>query len=308
MTFNVAFFPLRFEFTAREPICFPPAQAANTLRGALGVILKRIACNYAEVFEPTSDGEGPSGLADSPRPFVFRARHLDGQTIQSGQSFHFDLNVFSLDRDVLSGFVKTFAALAHEGLGPGRGKADLESVRRLAAGSLPEEALSAVTEPGSLDLAPLDSAPRKIRVEFLTPTELKHDHRIAARPEFPILFARIRDRVATLRRLYGEGPLDIDFQGSGLRAATVRMTRCEVHRVEATRRSTRTGQIHSLGGFVGIAEYEGDLAEFLPYLEAARWTGVGRQSVWGKGEISLTALQLPDLRLPSIDIPPPAHS
>jgi len=58
---------------------------------------------------------------------------------------------------------------------------------------------------------------------------------------------------------------------------------------------------------VGIAEYEGDLAEFLPYLEAARWTGVGRQSVWGKGEISLTALQPPDLRLQSIDIPPPAH-
>jgi hypothetical protein len=303
----LAFFPLRFEFTAREPLCLPPGKAANILRGALGVILKRFACTYAKVFEPTSDGEGPSGLADSPRPFVFRARHLDGQTIEPGQSFHFDLNVFSLDRQVLDAFVNTFAALADEGLGPGRGKADLESVRRLAAGSLAEETFSAVTEPASLDLAPLDSAPRKIRVEFLTPTELKHDHRIAARPEFSILFARIRDRVATLRKLYGEGPLDIDFQGSGLRAATVRMTRCEVLRVEATRRSTRTGQIHSLGGFVGIAEYEGDLAEFLPYLEAARWTGVGRQSVWGKGEISLSALQLPDLRLQSVDIPPPAH-
>ena len=203
---TLAFFPLRFEFIAREPLCFSPGKAApgkaaNTLRGALGVILKRIACNYAKVFEPTSDGEGPSGLADPPRPFVFRARHLDGQTIRSGQAFHFDLNVFSLDRDVLSGFVKTFAALAHEGLGPGRGKADLESVRRLAAGSLPEEALSAVTEPASLDLTPLDSAPRSIRVEFLTPTELKHDHRIAARPEFSIFFARIRDRIATLRRL-----------------------------------------------------------------------------------------------------------
>jgi hypothetical protein len=310
---TLAFFPLRFEFIAREPLCFSPGKAApgkaaNTLRGALGVILKRIACNYAKVFEPTSDGEGPSGLADPPRPFVFRARHLDGQTIQSGQAFHFDLNVFSLDRDVLSGFVKTFAALAHEGLGPGRGKADLESVRRLAADSLPEEALSDVTEPASLDLTPLDSAPRSIRVEFLTPTELKHDHRIAARPEFSIFFARIRDRIATLRRLYGEGPLDIDFQGSGLRAANVRMTRCEVHRVEATRRSTRTGQSHSLGGFVGTAEYQGDLAEFLPYLEAARWTGVGRQSVWGKGEISLSALQLRDLRLQPTDIPPPAHS
>jgi hypothetical protein len=63
------------------------------------------------------------------------------------------------------------------------------------------------------------------------------------------------------------------------------MTACEGRRVEAERRSSRTGQNHSIGGFVGVAEYEGDLAEFLPYLEAGRWTGVGRQSVWGKGEI-----------------------
>ncbi|MCU1257176.1 MAG: hypothetical protein JWO80_61, partial [Bryobacterales bacterium] len=43
----------------------------------------------------------------------------------------------------------------------------------------------------------------------------------------------------------------------------------------------------SIGGFLGTAEYEGELAEFLPYLQAAKWTGVGRQSVWGKGEISV---------------------
>jgi hypothetical protein len=44
-----------------------------------------------------------------------------------------------------------------------------------------------------------------------------------------------------------------------------------------------------LGGFVGVAEYEGDLNEFFPYLEIARWTGVGRQTVWGKGEINCEA-------------------
>jgi hypothetical protein len=309
-----AFFPLRFEFTARESLFFPPGKAANILRGALGVIFKRIACvpachharqcdirqscPYARVFEPVAD-EGPSGLSDSPRPFVFRARHLDGHTIQPGQPFYFDLNVFSLDRDVLACFVLTFAALAREGLGPGRGKADLQRVRRIAAGAIPEQILYAGTtqlmagsvEPAFVELAPLDSAPQRIRVEFLSPTELKHEHRVVNRPEFPILFGRIRDRVSTLRRLYGEGPLDIDFQGSGLRAATVRMTRCEGRRVEADRHSSRTGQSHSIGGFVGVAEYEGDLAEFLPYLEAGRWTGVGRQSVWGKGEISISPLR-----------------
>jgi len=55
----------------------------------------------------------------------------------------------------------------------------------------------------------------------------------------------------------------------------------------AARRSSRTGQTHSLGGFVGKAEYQGDLTEFVPYLRAAQWTGVGRQTAWGKGEFTL---------------------
>ena len=39
------------------------------------------------------------------------------------------------------------------------------------------------------------------------------------------------------------------------------------------------------GGFVGEADYEGNLTEFVPFLKAAEWTGVGRHTVWGKGAI-----------------------
>jgi len=79
----------------------------------------------------------------------------------------------------------------------------------------------------------------------------------------------------------------MDFRGFCERAARIEMTRCEIRPVEVERRSSRTGQIHPLGGFVGEAEYEGDLAEFVPFLSAAKWTGVGRQTVWGKGVIEL---------------------
>jgi hypothetical protein len=300
------FYPLRFQFVARESLYFPPGNAANILRGAFGVILCRIACvpgcqnaracdvrqscPYARIFEPVGDGGGPSGLEDRPRPFVFRARHLDGKTIQAGQPFHFDLHVFSHDRDAVEYFMMSFGALACEGLGPRRGRAELHCVVPIGACDGTSDGDAAI-QLVSLDLTPCAAAaPRKIRVDFLSPTELKHEHRIAQRPEFPILFARIRDRIGALRALYGAGPLDIDFQAVGHRAASVQMTRCEVRRVESTRRSSRTGQTHGLGGFVGTAEYEGDLAEFLPYLEAARWVGVGRHAVWGKGEIALTSL------------------
>ena len=52
-----------------------------------------------------------------------------------------------------------------------------------------------------------------------------------------------------------------------------------------------TGQHHPLEGFTGEAEYSGSLDDFLPYLRAAQWTGVGRQTVWGKGELSVEVVR-----------------
>jgi CRISPR-associated endoribonuclease Cas6 len=267
--------PLRFAFTAREPVHFPAGKAANVLRGAFGLALAQVAAarEYARLFQPRSE-DGPSGLADPPRPFVFRARHLDGVTVPAGGDFEFGVNLFTLDPEARESLVRAFEHAGREGFGTRRGKADLRGAE--AAGGIV-----------SLDLTASEPPPGRIRVRFLTPTELKHEGRVVERPDFAILFARVRDRISTLRALYGSGPLEIDFQGRGQRAAAVRLLRCELRRGELERRSSRTGQSHSIGGFTGFAEYEGEFAEFLPYLEAARWTGVGRQAVWGKGEIAV---------------------
>ena len=122
-------------------------------------------------------------------------------------------------------------------------------------------------------------------INFLTATEFKGAEDWDATPSFAVLFRRVRDRISALSSFYGERPLVIDFAAAAARAESVRVERFEFRRVEAVRRSRRSGQTHSLGGFAGRVEYAGELTEFLPYLEAAQWTGVGRQTVWGKGEL-----------------------
>lgn len=237
------------------------------------------------MFEPAALGSGPSGLADWPRPFVFRAMHLDDRTIQAGETFHFDLNLFDTRPDAVAYLVLAFTQLAREGLGPGRSRVELTGVAQLDQnGNLTLSAFPNIPAPLELDLTATEQVSR-IRVQFLTPTELKSGQQLAAKPEFGILAARIRDRISTLRELYGDGPLDIDFRGFGERAAQVHMTSCDVRQVDVRRRSSRTGQVHPIGGFVGEAEYTGELAEFISYLRAAKWTGAGRQTVWGKGAI-----------------------
>jgi hypothetical protein len=125
-------------------------------------------------------------------------------------------------------------------------------------------------------------------VQFLTPTELKSGGAILREPRFDVLLARARDRVGALCSLYQDGLPDLDYRGMGQRAAAVRMTLSRVEEVEFERRSGRTGQRHGIGGFMGEAEYEGQLAEFVPWLEAAEWVGVGRLTVWGNGRVRIS--------------------
>ena len=128
-------YPLRLSFVAKGAIHFPPGKPANLLRGAFGLIFRRLACvpqcpgaarcdlravcAYARLFEPAAEAEGPSGLADWPRPFVFRATHLDGRTIQPGERFSFDLNLFDVSQPAIAYLVLTFVQLANEGSGAG---------------------------------------------------------------------------------------------------------------------------------------------------------------------------------------------
>jgi hypothetical protein len=133
-----------------------------------------------------------------------------------------------------------------------------------------------------IDFAPVPA--RHALVRFVTPTELKG---ATSEPTFQVLFSRIRDRISTLRALYGPGPLEIDFRAMGERAAGVLMTRCELRTIDVNRRSSRTGQTHPIGGFIGEVEYAGSLDEFMPYLRAACWTGVGRHTVWGQGSLEV---------------------
>lgn len=258
---------LRAVYRALEPIRFPPGKAGNTLRGAFGLLAG------PELFAPRA-AAGPSGLADPPRPFVFRAQPLDGTAIPAGAPFSFDIHLFYPSEQMLAAFDGALRTL--DVLGTPRARVALERTELSPALLFPLEAGPA--------------APSRIAVRFATPTELKSGGDVVERPEFAILFARIRDRLSTLRSFYGPGPLPVDFRALAAQAGRVQLTHCDLRHHGVQRRSSRTGQTHPVGGSTGLAVYEGDLAPFLPWLRAAEFTGVGRQTVWGKGAIEVREL------------------
>jgi hypothetical protein len=227
---------------------------------------------YERIFEPAAAQPGPSGLENWPRPFVFRASHLDGLRFGPGDNLHFDLNLFDLRLESFEAIRHAFEELGRAGFGPRRGKAALQS-------SLVEPVVS------TIELSPAGPDISEILIDFVTPMELKGGGEVLSGAEFAVLFARIRDRISTLRALYGPGPLEINFKEMGSRAGLIRRSGGELSACSPRRRSSRTGQVHAIGGFTGWARYQGELREFLPYLRAAEWSGVGRHCVWGNGQI-----------------------
>lgn len=298
--------PFRFQFVAMSALYFPPGKASNVLRGTFGSLFRAACCvpecqeasscdiaatcPYARAFEPKQSfysATGPSGLAELPRPFVFRAQHLDGQRFETGHSFYFDVVLFERPENLLPYFVSAFRELARSGLGPARGRADLASVEDLACGMHVYEhrSFAEAAMPGLFfDLTSCEHLQqRSFRIEFLTPTELKAAGHVSSRPEFPVLFSRLRDRLSNLCACYQGGPLGIDFRALGTASREIVLRSATVRQVDVVRHSSRTGQRHSIGGFTGELEYYGNLTAFLPFLRAGEWTSVGRQTVWGKG-------------------------
>ena len=279
------FYRLRYHFEALTALAFPPGGSANLIRGALGECLYRMGPEAARLFRPAA--ARPSGLRLAPRPFVLRTLRLDGLAIAPGEPFSFDLHVFDWRLSVLDDFREAFEIIAAQGLGPGRGQARLAGI----------ETLDLEDKPAVGDfrcVAPLDpegGAVSAVTLRFLTPTELKAEGQVLDEPVFRHVFARLRDRIATLSALYGSGPLVLDFRALGARASAVDLERSNLTWEYAARKSTRTGQVHPLGGFTGTAEYRGPLAEFLPWLRAAQWVGIGRQTVWGKGEVRVVSVE-----------------
>lgn len=312
---------LRFHFVSADRVYYPQGKAGNVIRGALGTILREIACvphcrsarscdlraacAYARIFEPIGWDGGPSGLQDPPRPFVLRAQHLDGFTVEPDCGFSFDLHVFLIENPPLEYFISAFSRLAETGLGPGRGRVRLKAVDLIGKDPL-GGLLARIFEEGRFPLKELppplefeltgretrDRGLREWKVRFVTPMQLKQNGRIALRPEFGLFMTRIVERISNLCAMYGREALQWDWRGLVENAHAVRLVDWKVEKVEAVvRLSTKTGQRHELGGLLGEAVYCGErLEDFLPVLDAAKYCGVGRHTVWGNGVVEVESV------------------
>lgn len=294
------FIPLEFDYVALDPVHLAEGKATNVIRGALGLELRRQACAadctdsrtcphrkpclYQQLFEGETGGQRPSGYREPPRPFVLRSPDWLERTVNPGEHLVTSLHLFDRRPEIVRALLTAYTRLGEAGLGPGRGQLALSEIRqpgRVLWNSGPIPAPSVTT----LDLSPVERTPTRVTAQFLTPTEIKVRGELAGGAAFAAVFARLHERLRFLLKHYCGCDPPADADGTRDAARKIVTVRQDLRSVGVTRYSTRTGQTHPLAGFVGEAVYEGDFTLLWQWLKASEWTGVGRQTVWGKGAV-----------------------
>jgi hypothetical protein len=277
----------------------------------------RPQCPYPATFEaaPPDNGDRLSNFSDVPRPFVFDPPSCERAEFRPGETVEFGLTAVGRASHLVPYFVTAFRKLADDGLGPRRAKFDLAEVvalgcqgneaasRHRGSGEPPETIETAIyknTEPLLHTGAPAwrahdlvrakDGSLTRITLRFATPVDLRDRGVSVEIPEFGPLIRRLRDRASSLAVFFGDGPLALDFKGVSALADTVRLVENGTRLVSVNRHSSRTGQRHDLGGFIGEATYEGEaIGTLMPLVRVGEVIHVGKHSAFGNGQMEVVA-------------------
>ena len=137
------------------------------------------------------------------------------------------------------------------------------------------------------------SIPENLTVKFLTPTTLRFSRKIV-RPEvfeFHILVRNLLRRISMLSYFHAGTPLELDFKGLIARAQEIKTLSRKLSWVRFKRRSTRTGEVYPLEGFVGEVQFGGDFSPFAEILLLGTYVQVGRSASFGFGLYNLSEVE-----------------
>ncbi len=309
--FDLDFAQMRLHFKARDPMRLPPYKG-STFRGAFGVAFKRAVCIvqhgecarclvraqcvYPYVFDtPVTNAQGIfRGYRDAPHPYVIEPPLETKTDYAPGDGFAVGLTLIGKALNYVPYFIYAFQRMGETGVGRGRGRCDLISGEALHAdGSWqlvydgPSEMLQRdVSRLQAIDVMP-DPMGSRVRLSFVTPTQLKADRMLQRELDFPVLMRALLRRYSALAAFHGDGPPDLDYGDWVARAERVQTAHCDLTWRTWERFSNRKNRRMQVSGFTGDVVFEGDLEQFHPLLALGVPMHVGKWTSFGMGQYAL---------------------
>lgn len=275
--------------------------AGGALRGGLGRAVRGLVCPDGESLCdacPRASGCAYGELYESrvpdracmmrlyttaPRPFVVQPPVGADLAYAAGDAFDFGVVLVGGASSHSRVVADAVCELGRAGVGPCRGRFDLESVCARSPDGW--EAVNG-REPPQVRL-PLDveqDAPSSLTLDLVTPTRIKYAGRLQDRLDFHVLFRSLLRRVSALGCFYcGQDPPPdpAGLVGRAMAAATVES---RLEWIDWPRASARQGQPMRLGGVVGRVRYERVDPVLWPYVRAGQHVHVGKAATFGLGQ------------------------
>lgn len=305
-TFQVARF--RLTLKARTGLALPEYKG-SALRGGFGHVFRRIACLGSEggsgecllgercVYHYIFETPPPAGsvvlgkIPTAPHPFILEPPLETKRFYEPGEQLVFRLVLIGKAIDYLAYFIYAFDELGRVGLGRGKGRYTLETVASLDANGTAfplygngRKALQGTVHPLTVADLPLPIVSPFLTIRFLTPTRLKFADHLSDECEFHVLMRSLLRRTAMLNYFHCGGSFPTEQRELVDQARAVRRVESQIRWVDWERFSNRQQARMLLGGIVGRVTFQGEYAQFLPYLVVGTYTHVGKAATFGLGQ------------------------
>ncbi|MCB1628496.1 MAG: CRISPR system precrRNA processing endoribonuclease RAMP protein Cas6 [Xanthomonadales bacterium] len=295
---------LRFEFRyrAEEQIEFLPWTGA-VLHGALGRAGQRVSAAWGRLLYPSRTGL--TGRA-APNPFSLMPWAIGSNRLALGETFGFSVTLFGDAARYGDAMCATALAAAENGFGTrregARGRASLVSA---TCGPPGGSVLSIYESTGKLwrkpplpgtaaeVLAGARNPARQLRVRFVTPAQIVvGGGDMQQAPDYSLLLQRLHGRLAQIAsELAGfelpQAQRQAWVQGAGAVALNVDRTLLWPNADPAVCGRVQRGY----RGLVGEAEYCGDMHNAASLLALAEWTGIGKKTSYGFGNLRIGTVE-----------------
>ncbi|KPA14050.1 CRISPR-associated protein Cas6, partial [Candidatus Magnetomorum sp. HK-1] len=259
-------------------------------------------CVYSYIFETPIPANSKVMKKQShvPHPFVLSdISDLQKNEIKAGERFQFSMTLVGKSIDFVPYCVYAMICLGHSGIGKGRGKFKLLSIKEKDANNqcgddiyvddqlnMPQQFLN-VDIVDNL-IANYFNDTNKITLHFISPFRIKYHNKICDHIEFHIIIRSLIRRLANLAYFHCNSKCDIDFNDIIEKARSVKIFENKMSWYDWGRYSTRQKEWMKLGGLIGDITYEGNICEFIPFLILGTWVSVGKGTAFGLGNYRIS--------------------
>ncbi len=287
---------------------FLPQFKGSTIRGGLGVALKKISCalRYQKcesclLFETCAYAflfEVKKGHQQRPHPYVIIPPDSPQRTFKEGEEFFFKIILFGRANDYLPHIIYAVKEMGKNGLGKNQhdqGQMVLETACQGTKTIFADNQLGASSPLQHVELTPsLPSNSNRLTIDCQTPLRLKYSNELRSSLPFHLLVRAALRRISSLETAYGTGEPELDYKGIVARATKIKVDKAECRWQDIKRYSNRQRQAMMLGGIKGRISYKGEtFSEFLPLIHYCQQTHLGKQTSFGLGKIAIEPDTIP---------------